>query len=133
MTSPPVATIVNIAYSSQNTGVRSISTGVRSRRVCGTAVAVAVCKGAGGGAICQAVGDPPRPRRLSGDAGEEDRASLKSWTTRVAKRAGMRKAKVALARKLAVILHRMLANGSAFVAGKARPKHREGEITGSGG
>jgi hypothetical protein len=31
----------------------------------------------------------------------------------------MRKAKVALARKLAVVLHRMLANGSAFVADKA--------------
>ena len=32
----------------------------------------------------------------------------------VARRAGMRKAKVALARKLAVILHRMLADGKAF-------------------
>ena len=31
-----------------------------------------------------------------------------------ARRAGMRKAKVALARKLAVILHRMLADGKAF-------------------
>jgi chromosomal replication initiation ATPase DnaA len=41
---------------------------------------------------------------------------------RVAKRAGMRKAKVALARKLAVVLHRMLANGSVFVAGKAAAK-----------
>src|SRR5689334_5826625 len=47
---------------------------------------------------------------------------LKSWAMRVAKRTGMRKAKVALARKLAVILHRMLANGSAFVAGKAAAK-----------
>ena len=33
---------------------------------------------------------------------------LKSWAMRIAKRAGMNKAKVALARKLAVILHRML-------------------------
>ena len=49
-------------------------------------------------------------------------SSLKSWASRVAKRAGMRKAKVALARKLAVVLHRMLANGSAFVAGKATAK-----------
>jgi hypothetical protein len=32
----------------------------------------------------------------------------------VAKRAGMRKAKVALARKLAVVLHRMLRSGEAF-------------------
>jgi transposase len=33
---------------------------------------------------------------------------------RIAKRAGMRKAKVALARKLAVILHRMLADEQPF-------------------
>jgi transposase len=39
---------------------------------------------------------------------------LKSWAMRVARRAGMRKAKVALARKLAVIMHRMLADGKAF-------------------
>ena len=39
---------------------------------------------------------------------------LKSWAMRIAKRAGMKKAKVALARKLAVILHRMLANGTTF-------------------
>lgn len=39
---------------------------------------------------------------------------LKSWGMRIAKRAGMKKAKVALARKLAVILHRMLADGTAF-------------------
>jgi transposase len=44
---------------------------------------------------------------------------LKSWAMRLAARAGMRKAKVALARKLAVILHRMLADGTEFVAGKA--------------
>ena len=41
---------------------------------------------------------------------------LKSWAMRVAGRAGMRKAKVALARKLAVVLHRMLADGTAFDA-----------------
>lgn len=39
---------------------------------------------------------------------------LKSWAMRIARRAGMRKAKVALARKFAVILHRMLANGTPF-------------------
>jgi transposase len=41
-------------------------------------------------------------------------SALKSWAMRIARRAGMRKAKVALARKLAVILHRMLADGKAF-------------------
>jgi len=39
---------------------------------------------------------------------------LKSWAMRIAKRAGMSKAKVALARKLAVILHRMLADNMPF-------------------
>jgi transposase len=39
---------------------------------------------------------------------------LKSWAMRIARRAGMRKAKVALARKLAVILHRMLADAKEF-------------------
>jgi hypothetical protein len=33
---------------------------------------------------------------------------------RIARRAGMSKAKVALARRLAVIMHRMLRNGTAF-------------------
>jgi transposase len=41
-------------------------------------------------------------------------SALKSWAMRIAKRAGLRKAKVALARKLAVILHRMLADGQPF-------------------
>ena len=41
-------------------------------------------------------------------------AALKSWAMRIAKRAGMKKAKVALARKLAVIMHRMLADGTTF-------------------
>src|SRR4051794_3363958 len=49
-------------------------------------------------------------------------SSLKSWAMRVAKRAGMRKAKVALARKLAVVLHRMMVDGTEFVAGKAAAK-----------
>ena len=39
---------------------------------------------------------------------------LKAWAKDVARRAGMRKAKVALARKLAVVMHRMLADGAAF-------------------
>lgn len=41
-------------------------------------------------------------------------AELKSWAMRIAKRAGTSKAKVALARKLAVILHRMLADNAPF-------------------
>lgn len=41
-------------------------------------------------------------------------SALKSWAMRISKRAGMRKAKVALARKLAVILHRMLADAKPF-------------------
>jgi transposase len=40
--------------------------------------------------------------------------ALKSWAMRIARRAGMSKAKVALARKLAIIMHRMLANGTTF-------------------
>jgi transposase len=46
-------------------------------------------------------------------------SALKSWAARLANRAGMRKAKVALARKLAVVLHRMLADGTPFVAERA--------------
>jgi transposase len=41
-------------------------------------------------------------------------AQLKSWATRIAKRAGMAKAKVALARKLAVIMLRMLKDNMPF-------------------
>jgi len=46
-------------------------------------------------------------------------SQLKSWAMRIARRAGMKKAKVALARKLAVILHRMLFNGKPFNAAAA--------------
>jgi transposase len=46
-------------------------------------------------------------------------SQLKSWAMRIAKRAGVSKAKVALARRLAVILHRMLANGTPFNAAAA--------------
>ena len=44
---------------------------------------------------------------------------MKSWAAKLAKRAGMKKAKVALARKLAVVLHRMWIDGAKFVAEKA--------------
>jgi transposase len=43
-------------------------------------------------------------------------SQLKSWAMRIARRAGMSKAKVALARRLAVIMHRMLADGTTFNA-----------------
>ncbi len=46
-------------------------------------------------------------------------SALKSWAMRIARRAGMRRAKVALARKLAVIMHRMLADASEFNAAAA--------------
>jgi transposase len=41
-------------------------------------------------------------------------SALKRWALEVAKRRGMKRAKVALARKLAVILHRMWVDGSTF-------------------
>ncbi len=41
-------------------------------------------------------------------------SALKSWGIRLAKRIGLRKAKVAVARKLAVILHRMWIDGTEF-------------------
>jgi transposase len=41
-------------------------------------------------------------------------SGLKSWAMKLARRAGMKKAKVALARKLAVVLHRMWVDGTTF-------------------
>jgi integrase len=46
-------------------------------------------------------------------------SASKNWAAKLAKRAGMKKAKVALARKLAVVLYRMWIDGTAFVAEKA--------------
>jgi len=45
-------------------------------------------------------------------------SALKRWAMEVAKRRGMKRAKVALARKLAVILHRMWVDGSTFRWGR---------------
>ena len=45
-------------------------------------------------------------------------STLKRWAMDVAKRRGMRKARVALARKLATVLHRIWADGTEFVWGK---------------
>jgi transposase len=44
---------------------------------------------------------------------------LKAWAMRVAARRGAKRAKVALARRLAVILHRMWVDGTEFQAGSA--------------
>ena len=41
-------------------------------------------------------------------------SNLKCWAAKVAVRSGMKKAKVALARKLAVVMHRMLVDGTCF-------------------
>lgn len=41
-------------------------------------------------------------------------SALKAWGVRLAKRSGLRKAKVAVARKIAVILHRMWIEGTEF-------------------
>jgi len=42
-------------------------------------------------------------------------SALKAWGLRIAKRSGLRKAKVAVARKLAVVLHRMWVDGTEFI------------------
>lgn len=49
--------------------------------------------------------------------------SLKAWGLRVAKRSGMKKARTAVARKFAVILHRMWRDGSDFQWASAAPAH----------
>ena len=46
-------------------------------------------------------------------------SALKAWGMKVAARQGARKAKVAVARKLAVVLHRMWVDGTEFRWGKA--------------
>jgi transposase len=46
-------------------------------------------------------------------------SSLRAWGMKVAKHRGMARARVAVARKLAVILHRMWADGAEFRFGKA--------------
>ncbi len=45
-------------------------------------------------------------------------SALKRWAMEVAKRRGMKRAKVALARKLAVLLHRIWADGTVFRWGR---------------
>jgi transposase len=45
-------------------------------------------------------------------------SSLRAWGLKIAKRRGMARARVAVARKLAVILHRMWCDGTEFRFGK---------------
>ena len=45
-------------------------------------------------------------------------SAVKAWGVRLAKRNGLRKAKVAVARKLAVILHRIWIDGTEFNCSK---------------
>ena len=56
---------------------------------------------------------------------------LKSWAMKIGKRAGMTKAKVALARKLAVILHRMLVNRTPFKSAAADAAKTAAALTGA--
>jgi len=49
---------------------------------------------------------------------DETGGSLKAWGMSVARRRGMARARVAVARKLAVILHRMWTDASDFRFGK---------------
>jgi transposase len=45
-----------------------------------------------------------------------DTFPLKTWAMKIARRRGLRKARVALARRLAVIMHAMLRDGTLFQA-----------------
>ena len=49
-------------------------------------------------------------------------SALKAWGLRLAKRSGMKKVTVAVARKLAVIMHRMWVEGSAFRWSATQPQ-----------
>ena len=47
-------------------------------------------------------------------------STLKAWGTRLAKRVGINKARVAVARKLAVIMHRVWLDGTSFRPAEGR-------------
>ena len=47
--------------------------------------------------------------------------TLKAWAMRIAQRRGLKRAKVALARRLAVIMHKMWVNGADFRWGHEAP------------
>ena len=48
-------------------------------------------------------------------------STLKRWAMEVAKRRGLKRAKVALARKMGTVLHRMWIDGTEFRWGKEAP------------
>lgn len=52
---------------------------------------------------------------------DKEMVFLKAWGMKLAKRIGMRKAKVAIARKIAVILHCIWVDGTSFEWGQAKP------------
>ena len=60
-----------------------------------------------------------RPRRSSRIFSKKW-CSLKAWGMKLAKRIGMKKAKVAIARKIAVILHCIWVDGTSFEWGHAK-------------
>ena len=49
-------------------------------------------------------------------------SKLRAWGVAIARRRGAKRARVAVARKLAVIMHRMWVSGSGFETGVERPK-----------
>jgi transposase len=49
-------------------------------------------------------------------------SKLRAWGVAIARRRGAKRARVAVARKLAVIMHRMWVSGSRFETGVERPK-----------
>ncbi len=51
---------------------------------------------------------------------------LKDWALAIAKRSTMRKARIALARRLAIIMHAMLRHGTEIQAGVANSANRTG-------
>ena len=54
---------------------------------------------------------------------------LKAWAMQIARRRGMKKAIVALARRLAVILHRIWVDGTEFRWTRSKPQqHETGKI-----
>jgi transposase len=69
-------------------------------------------------------------RHLSVTRPLKGRIALKSWAMRIAKRAGMKKATVALTRKLAVIMHRMLVDGTPFTTQPAVARPAEERVVG---
>ena len=52
--------------------------------------------------------------------------NLKDWAFAIAKRSTMRKARVALARRLAIIVHERLRDGTKYVPNRPKNKTREG-------